>query len=72
MNSTKQRNKFNAMSKSPFVKSMDGFGYEDSSSKLPMINNSSRNAPVKSPVMSSIRMSKQNQSKVFASMQKYK
>ena len=31
----------------------------------------SRNGPVKSPVMESIRMSKQNQSRAFASLQKY-
>lgn len=41
---------------------------------LPQIKPSriSRNGPIKSPVMESIRMSKQNNSRAFASLQKYR
>lgn len=46
---------------------------DQSDTTLPMIKpTSSRNGPIKSPVMESIRMSRQNQSKAFASLQKYR
>lgn len=59
------------MSKSPFVKSFDGFGNQQTDKTLPSIY-SSRKGPIKSPVAESIRMSKQNRSRAFASMSKYR
>lgn len=72
--SNNKRNKYQAMSGSPFVKSVDAFNFDQIDSKLPLINQSTsiRNAAIKSPVMASIRMSRQNKSNNFASLQKFR
>lgn len=71
--STIRRNQFQSITRSPCLKSFDGSGMA-SDGALPMINQSrnGRVLPVKSPVMESIRMSKQNRSKAFMSLQKYR
>lgn len=69
-----KRNHFQSMSRSPFVRSIDGFGSQDADKTLPSIQPGgyARNANIKSPVMESIRMSKINKSKQFATLQKYR
>ena len=68
------RNMFKSFANSPNMRSVDGFNFEDPNSKLPAINQNigSRNSPIKSPVMQSIRMSRQNKSNAFASLQKFR
>lgn len=56
------RNQFDKLGGSPFIKSAEGFSFEQSDSKLPSIINQTANArnAIKSPVMESIRRSRQN------------
>lgn len=72
-NSTVRRNQYQSITRGPCIKSFDGSG-NNGEGALPMINQSrnGRVMPVKSPVMESIRMSKQNRSKAFMSLQKYR
>lgn len=68
------RNNQGQFAGSPFIRSMDAFTFDQNDSTLPMINQSSvvRKSNIKSPVMESIRMSRQNKSNAFASLQKYR
>lgn len=67
-----RKNQYFSMSRSPFIKSTDGLNMDEDT--LPKIHpgGHARNANIKSPVMESIRMSRQNKSKQFMSMQKYR
>jgi hypothetical protein len=71
ISSTSKKVPYQSMSRSPFLRSIDNQTMGENDKTLPNIY-SSRNAPIKSPVMESIRMSRQNQSKAFASLQKYR
>lgn len=70
----RNRNQINQFGGSPFIKSAEGFTIDHNDSRLPSINQSTniRNGTIKSPVMESIRQSRQNKSRVFASIQKFK
>jgi hypothetical protein len=70
INNSSKKYQYQSMSKSPYARSIDGFSNNDDKT-LPNITNN-RNAPIKSPVMESIRMSRQNKSKQFMSLQKYR
>ena len=71
ISSTSKKVPYQSMSRSPFLRSIDNQTMGENDKTLPNIY-SSRNAPIKSPAMESIRMSRQNQSKAFASLQKYR
>jgi hypothetical protein len=69
-----KRNMYQSNQGSPFVKSFENYNFDQTNNKLPAINQSTaiRNGTIKSPVMQSIRMSRQNKSNAFASLQKYR
>jgi hypothetical protein len=68
------RNQFSQVGGSPFIKSADQFSFDQNENKLPSINQSvsKRGGAIKSPVMESIRMSRNTKAATLMSLQRFK